>query len=165
MDNHLNILLFCLSVHPFVQPSHCSTCNQSEFYMTRQLLFQKSWKVLFIRSANLGTKESFRNSSTGLLISYVRKIFRKTNISYPLIRTHTYAYQGVRNFSFSEYFACVLNEWFQTIVLSFSLMGISKLLNIYVAQFPKSFPCLQQRCSLEKEFNEPSQHLLVESEQ
>ena len=29
-----------------------------------------------------------------------RQIFRKTNISYPLIRTHTCAYQGVRNVLF-----------------------------------------------------------------
>ena len=34
---------------------------------------------------------------SGLFIYYVRKIFRKTNISYPLIRTHTCAHQGVRN--------------------------------------------------------------------
>ena len=31
-----------------------------------------------------------------------RQIFRKTNISYPLIRTRTCAYQGVRNVRFSE---------------------------------------------------------------
>ena len=42
---------------------------------------------------------------------YVRKIFRKTNISYPLICTRTYAYQGVKNVSFSENFAYVLNGW------------------------------------------------------
>ena len=30
------------------------------------------------------------------------KIFRKTKISYPLIRTRTCAYQGVRNLSFSD---------------------------------------------------------------
>ena len=34
------------------------------------------------------------------------QIFRKTDISYPLIRTRTYAYQGVRNISFSENLAC-----------------------------------------------------------
>ena len=38
-------------------------------------------------------------------------IFRKTNISYPLIGTCTYAYQGVRNISFSETFAYVINKW------------------------------------------------------
>ena len=46
------------------------------------------------------------------IIHLVRKqIFRETNISYPLIRTSTCAYQGVRNVSFSENFAYVLNEW------------------------------------------------------
>ena len=44
-------------------------------------------------------------------IYYVPKIFRKTNISYPLIRTRTGAYQGVGNVGFSENFAYVLNGW------------------------------------------------------
>ena len=35
-------------------------------------------------------------------IIYVRKIFLKTNSSYPLIRTRTCAYQGVRNISFRK---------------------------------------------------------------
>ena len=39
----------------------------------------------------------------------VRKMFRKTNISNPQIRTRTCAYEGVRNVSFSEHFAYVLN--------------------------------------------------------
>ena len=34
------------------------------------------------------------------------QIFRKTNISYPLIRTCTRTYQGVRNFHFSENLVC-----------------------------------------------------------
>ena len=42
-------------------------------------------------------------------IKYVRKIFRKTNISNPVIRTRTYAYEAVRNVNFSENFAYVLN--------------------------------------------------------
>ena len=40
----------------------------------------------------------------GSSILYVRKIFRKTNISYSLIQTKTCAYQGVRNVSFSKKF-------------------------------------------------------------
>ena len=36
---------------------------------------------------------------------------RKTNISYPLIRTLTCAYQKVRKVSFSNSFAYTLNEW------------------------------------------------------
>ena len=35
-----------------------------------------------------------------------RQIFRKTNISYPLIRTSTCVYQWVRNVRFSENLAC-----------------------------------------------------------
>ena len=35
-----------------------------------------------------------------------RQIFRKTNISYPLICTRTCAYQGVRNVRFLENLAC-----------------------------------------------------------
>ena len=47
----------------------------------------------------------------GSSIKYVRKIFRKTNISNPLIHTRTCAYQRVRNVSFSENFAYILNGW------------------------------------------------------
>ena len=41
---------------------------------------------------------------------YVRKIFWKTNISYP-VYARTWAYQGVRSVSFSKNFAYVLNRW------------------------------------------------------
>ena len=37
-----------------------------------------------------------------------RQIFRKTNISYPLIRTRTSAYQGVKNVCFSKNLACFI---------------------------------------------------------
>ena len=53
-------------------------------------------------------------TSKGPSIKYVRKIFRETNISLPpppLPDTPTCAYQGVRNGSFSESFAYILNEW------------------------------------------------------
>ena len=39
-------------------------------------------------------------------------MFRKTNISYPLIRIHMCAYQGIKTFSFSENFAYGQNTWF-----------------------------------------------------
>ena len=38
----------------------------------------------------------------GPSIKYVRKIFRKTNISNPLIRTRTCAYQGVKMLVFRK---------------------------------------------------------------
>ena len=69
-------------------------------------------------SNNLRNQTTFRSKNihtikygSGPSIKYVRKIFRKTNISNPLIRTRTCAYQGVRNISFSENFSYVLNGW------------------------------------------------------
>ena len=38
----------------------------------------------------------------GSSIKYVRKVFRKTNFSNPLIRTRTYAYQGVEMLVFRK---------------------------------------------------------------
>ena len=46
----------------------------------------------------------------GSFIYYVRIIFRKTNITYSLIRIGTYTYQGVRNINSSDDFEHVLNE-------------------------------------------------------
>ena len=51
----------------------------------------------------------FMTSTLGSSIQHVHKIFRKTNIYYPLIRTRTCAYQRVRNVSFPENFAYVLS--------------------------------------------------------
>ena len=42
----------------------------------------------------------------GSFIKYLHKMFRKINISYPLIRTHKCAYHGVRKVNF----AYILNE-------------------------------------------------------
>ena len=36
---------------------------------------------------------------------------KKRSTSYPLIRTYSCTYHGIRNVSFSEYFAYVINEW------------------------------------------------------
>ena len=47
------------------------------------------------------------------------QVFRNTNISYPLIRTHTSAYQGVINVRFSENLACCFLE---TLVLRIGLL-------------------------------------------
>ena len=45
----------------------------------------------------------FTEVNKGSFIEYIRKIFRKTNISYPLVHKRTAAYQGVRDVSFSEF--------------------------------------------------------------
>ena len=68
--------------------------------------------------------------TTGLSIKYVRKIFRKTNISNP----RTCAYQGVRNVSFSEYFAYALNGWPLTSI-------ISPWFNFFTLKFWNSISC------------------------
>ena len=53
---------------------------------------------------------SISAQARGLYLKYVHKIFHKTNISYPLIRARTCAYQGVRNVKFSKNFAYVHNR-------------------------------------------------------
>ena len=50
-----------------------------------------------------------RNDKVHSLSTNVRKILKKTNISYPLIRTRTSDYLGVRSASFLENFVYVLN--------------------------------------------------------
>ena len=45
------------------------------------------------------------------VIHLVRKIFWKSNISYPLIHTRTCVSQGIRNVGFSENHAYIPNEW------------------------------------------------------
>ena len=78
----------------------------------------------------------------------VRQFFRKTNISYLLIRTRTCAYNGVRNFRFSEILACFIswNTHFQIRLFVLSPMTylsrgqhryqfLSHLGNIFVRMF------------------------------
>ena len=50
----------------------------------------------------VGNKAKGRISKWVFQENYTRQIFRKTNISYPLIRTRTCAYQGVRKFVFRK---------------------------------------------------------------
>ena len=54
----------------------------------------------------VGNKAKGRISKRVLQENKARQISRKTNISYPLIRTRTCAYQGVRKFRFSGNLAC-----------------------------------------------------------
>ena len=67
------------------------------------------------------------NSAHGSFIYYVRKILRKSNMSYP----------GVRNASFSENFVDTLNEWFLTNELN--------SLRVNVPIYLKALQHLQQR--------------------
>ena len=79
-----------------------------------EILTKYVWNSLKIHQTNLRfscRRDSRQLIAMGSSIKYVRKIFRKTNISNSLIRTHTYAHHGVRNVSFSENFPYVLNRW------------------------------------------------------
>ena len=51
----------------------------------------------------------FHQDWCGIIHLVCTQMFRKTNSSYPVIRTYAWAYQGVTNVSFSEHFPYVLN--------------------------------------------------------
>ena len=67
--------------------------------------------------------------------------FRKTNISYPQIRTHTY----VRNVSFTEYIAFVLNGWY---LLAYHV--IATLKKSLSELFPENYPKFLAKLYLRK---------------
>ena len=64
-----------------------------------------SYKMFFILDI-VGNKAKRRILKRVFQENKARQIFRKTNISYPLISTRTRAYHGVRNVHFSENLAC-----------------------------------------------------------
>ena len=59
-----------------------------------------------IKANTVGNKVKGRISKRLFQGNKARQIFRKTNSSYPLIRTRTCAYQGIRNVRFSENLTC-----------------------------------------------------------
>ena len=74
--------------------------------------FNVSYLVLMCYNMSIshvvGNKAKGRISRRVFQENKACQIFRKTNISYPLIRTRTCAYQGVRNIRFSENLACLI---------------------------------------------------------
>ena len=83
---------YCSNNRCSIRGNHCKHFIFTETISsqsTKQGQFDNYFDVIF-------DKESF--------IQYVRKISRKTNVSYPLIQTCKCAYQGVRNVNFSETF-------------------------------------------------------------
>ena len=68
------------------------------------------WPVNFFSEKQkkdmVGSKVKRRISKQVLQENKARQMFRKTNSSYPLKRTRTYEYQGVRHVLFSEHLAC-----------------------------------------------------------
>ena len=105
-------------IHNLKNPWKQDLCVHFYFQSTTTLAasecFRKNILPFTNPSPNFVYKLGYRNYTSmlqlkGSSIKYVRKTFRKTNISNPLIRTCTCEYQGVRNVSFLENFAYVLN--------------------------------------------------------
>ena len=90
---------------PPVKRTHCGTIVRYPSCKKQKIRSPKKQQT-FLRLSEVSSEDLNEEPS----IKYERKILRKTNISNPLIRTRTFAYQGVRNVSFSENFAYVLNE-------------------------------------------------------
>ena len=65
---------------------------------------------------------------------YVRKIFGKTNISYPLIRTRT-----LGNVSFSENFVYMLNKWSLSLLHLPWFTDVTEFISSIVGIFMKLF--------------------------
>ena len=86
----------------FVCIYHC-------WVLLKRTNFIVSIVIIILNNSVISGKES--------CIKYVRKIFCKTNISCPRIRTRTC--QGLRNVCFSENFGHVINKWSPMLALSF----------------------------------------------
>ena len=107
--------IFCLQF--LSQYRQCSLKNLRlnhclRFYIAFFLLLTKSYQVLQYSKPKLnfvGNKAKGRISKWMFQENKAGQIFRKTNISYPLISTRTCAYQGVRNVRFSEILACFVS--------------------------------------------------------
>ena len=80
-----------------------------KFCLPRHVNFEKNIFHIFSQKYQ-EQLSSWTVFTFGIIHVEVRKISRKTKISYPLIRAHSCAFQGVWNFSFSGNFANVLNE-------------------------------------------------------
>ena len=73
-------------------------------FWRKKSLNMKLWFFQVLLSSVISQK--FRISKRVFQEKKARQIFRKTNISYPLIRTRTCAHQRLRNCGFSENLAC-----------------------------------------------------------
>ena len=68
----------------------------------------------------------------GSFIYYARKIFRKTSISYPLLRPRASAYQGVKNASFLGGFVYIVTRWSLFCNASKCYEGLSFCCNVHL---------------------------------
>ena len=71
---------------------------------------------------NFGNNAKRRISKRRLQENKASQIFRKTNISYPLIRTLTYAYQGVKNVHFMKIWRALFSCYIRFEISLFALL-------------------------------------------
>ena len=109
------------------EPLHKGTAVTSRYHHIA-LIFTGT--TLFVIQV-IGNEAKRRISKRVFQESKARQNFRKTNISYPLIRTRTCAYQGIRNVCFSEIFSVLC--FLETPVLRFALLPYYRR-SIYTSQ-------------------------------
>ena len=97
----------CLGYSHHLSSSDCfpTSVKRTEIQATA-IWSNMSWLFPNSNLHSVGNKVKGRISKRVFQENKARQIFQKTNISYPLIRTRTCAYQGVRNVRFSENLAC-----------------------------------------------------------
>ena len=98
----------------------------------------------------------------GSSIKYLRRIFRKTNISNPLIRTRTCVYQGVKNVSFSENFAYV--RWLSLPYLFFLCQSTISLV-FYVLSLVPIRETVNTKCQVQANLKKPGKIHFFEKSQ
>ena len=80
--------------------------NQIMILASTRFHMYQNLKLVSYKSYIVGNKAKGRISKRVFQEKKTRQIFRKTNFSYPLICTRTYAYQGARNVRFWVNLAC-----------------------------------------------------------
>ena len=72
----------------------------SRLRSTNQIIAKLNFKLYYLKGLWRERTRIYMKLCLGSSIKYIRKIFRKTNISNPLIRVRTCAYQRVINVTF-----------------------------------------------------------------
>ena len=92
------LLLNTIVVSYLFQRQMSSLCDCLLDMTYFKLTYEISWLIIYLGNHSFSTNAKFSEK-------------KKRSTSYPLIRTYSCTYHGIRNVSFSEYFAYVINEW------------------------------------------------------
>ena len=127
------------------------------------LSYNSAHKTKVLLKHIAGNKAKGRISKQAFQENKAHQIFRKKNISYPLIRTCTCAYQGVRNVRFSENLVCfvflkhpsrdspfclITDETYYSNFLAIRLGWLlTKIFNIHASYYRPNYH-LRKRCFL-----------------